>query len=86
MNRWFQLKIRQFFLLSTMHDDMTIGGPKNKPEIITYYNQIKGGVDTMDKMLSQYSTKRGTLRWPLAMFLNILDVCALAAFIIFQEN
>ncbi|XP_054734462.1 acid sphingomyelinase-like phosphodiesterase 3b [Anastrepha obliqua] len=40
----------------------------------------------MDKMLSAYSTKRKTLRWPLAMFYNMLDVSALASFIIYSEN
>lgn len=69
-----------------MHNDKTISGPQNKPEIILYYNNTKGGVDTMDKMLSQYSTKRATLRWPLAMFFNILDTAALASFIIYSEN
>lgn len=40
----------------------------------------------MDKMLSAYTTKRKTLRWPLAMFYSMLDISALAAFIIYSEN
>lgn len=29
-----------------------------KPEIIQYYNNTKDGVDTMDKMLEEYTVKR----------------------------
>ena len=37
-------------LLSTMHLDKRTESPatKKKPEVITYYNAIKGGVDTMN--------------------------------------
>ena len=45
-----------------------------KPEIINYYNKTKGGVNTMDKMLSEHIVKRQTLRWPLAFFYNMIDV------------
>ncbi|XP_065355992.1 piggyBac transposable element-derived protein 4-like [Calliphora vicina] len=79
-------KNKSVVLLSTMHKNKITSGPQNKPEIILYYNETKGGVDTMDKMLSQYSTKRSTFRWPLALFFNILDTAALASFIIYKEN
>ena len=45
------------------------------------YNATKGGVDNMDKLVSAYSFKRRTLRWPLAIFFNILDIPAYNAFI-----
>lgn len=57
-----------------------------KPEIISFYNKTKGGVDNMDKLLGEYSTKRRTRRWPLALFFNAIDVAALAAYIIYIEN
>lgn len=57
-----------------------------KPVIITYYNKTKGGVDNMDKLLGEYSTKRKTCRWPLALFFNAIDVAALAAYIIYIEQ
>lgn len=63
------------------------GHTLHKPEIIMDYNKYKGGVDTMDKMLTEYSTKRRTLRWPLAFFFfNILDISALASYIITSMN
>lgn len=43
------------------------------------------GVDTVDKMLSCYSCKRKTNRWPMAVFSNLLDISALHALIIYKE-
>lgn len=37
------------------------------------YKKYKGGVDTMDKMLTDYSNKKRTVRWPLAFFFNMLN-------------
>ncbi|KAI8128045.1 PiggyBac transposable element-derived protein 4 [Lucilia cuprina] len=79
-------KNKSVILLSTMPCDNTISDIKQKPNIILFYNQTKGGVDVMDHMLGQYTTKRQTKRWPLALFYNILDISALAAFIIYSEN
>lgn len=47
--------------------------------------EFTGGVDTVDKMLSCYSSKRKTNRWPMAVFSNIIDISALNAYIIFNE-
>lgn len=44
-----------------------------------------GGVDTVDKMLSCYSCKRKTCRWPMTVFSNIIDISALNALIIFKD-
>ena len=68
--------------MSTLHRDGRICGLEHqKPEIIMDYNATKGGVDNMDKLVSAYSFKRRTLRWPLAIFFNILDIPAYNAFI-----
>lgn len=80
-------KNRAVLLLSTMHSTGVIESTDAaKPEIITYYNSTKGAVDTFDKMLGEYSTKRKTSRYSLALFFNCIDVAALASFIIFTEN
>jgi len=74
-------------LISTMHSDMAVNDDaKKKPHIITYYNKYKAGVDTMDQMISRYTTQRRTWRWPVVMFFNILDVTSLAAYLIYYEN
>ncbi|XP_031639747.1 piggyBac transposable element-derived protein 4-like, partial [Contarinia nasturtii] len=73
-------------LQSTMHSSNDVGsGDKKLPEIIEYYNKTKGGVDTVDKMLSCYSCKRKKNRGPMVVFSNIIDISALNAFIIFKE-
>jgi len=74
-------------MLSSMHNEAKISDKaKKKPEIIEFYNWSKAGVDTMDKMLGRYTTKRSTQRWPLSFFYNILDVACLAAYILYYEN
>lgn len=76
-------KNKAVIMLSTAHYKSEVDGAnKKKPFQILDYNDNKAGVDTMDQMLSGYSCKRGTKRWPLAMFYNILDVAGLASFIV----
>lgn len=68
-------------LLSTMHSTGEIdNGEKRKPNIILDYNNTKGGVDTYDQMIHEYSSKRKTNRWPLSFFWNLMDTSALAAY------
>ncbi|XP_053956119.1 piggyBac transposable element-derived protein 1-like [Anastrepha ludens] len=78
--------ISVIILASTPLTNSIVAEKKNKPQYILDYDVNKGGVDAMDKMLSAYSTKRKTLRRPLAMFYNMLDISSLASFIIYSEN
>ncbi len=76
-------KAHAVILLSSLHHDQAIvDEEKNKPEIILYYNNTKGGVDRMDQMVRTYSCKRKTKRWPMTFFFNIIDVGCLAAFVV----
>ena len=74
-------------LLSTMHSDKGTESPapEKKPEVITYYNARKGGVDTMDQMVRWFTSKRKTRRWPMIIFYNMLDISALNALIIWMS-
>lgn len=76
---------KSVLLLSSVHYDDETSGPANKPQAILFYNKNKCGVDVMDQMLGTYSCKRRTRRWPLAFFYNILDIAALAAYILHYE-
>ncbi|CAF4192844.1 unnamed protein product [Rotaria sp. Silwood2] len=68
-------KRHAMILLSSMHHDKVVDNDqKNKPDIILYYNDTKGGVDRMDQMVQTYSCKRKTKRWPMTFFFNVLDV------------
>lgn len=58
----------------------------NKPEIISFYNNSKSGVDSLDQKCATYSTGRRTRRWPMAIFFRMLDICAANAFIIFSNT
>ncbi|XP_030749217.1 piggyBac transposable element-derived protein 5-like [Sitophilus oryzae] len=59
-------------LLSSMHHEHDIAGEdlKFKPSIITSYNETKSGVDCLDKIVREYSSKRISRRWPLRLFYN----------------
>ena len=56
-----------------------------KPDIILYYNMTKGGVDLLDQKLKYYHSGRRTSRWPLALFINFMDICAHNAFVLWTE-
>ena len=55
---------------STDHGDKIDpeSGDIKKPEIITFYNSTKGGVDVVDQMAGVYDTSRNSRRWSLTVF------------------
>lgn len=76
-------------IASTMHNDKAIDmntGEKLKPEMITFYNSTKSGVDTMDWMTENYSVARHSARWPLTVFYSLLNIGGLNSMIVYQEN
>jgi len=73
-------------LQSTMHMNKYVStDSERKPYIILDYNATKGAVDTVDKMITSYSCKRKTKRWPLVVFCNILDISVINAFVLFTN-
>lgn len=79
-------KNRFVTLLSTLHKtDAVADDAKRKPEIITYYNETKCGVDVLDQMVGTYRCKRKVNRWPVALFCNMLDVSGVNAFVLFTS-
>ncbi|TWW66962.1 hypothetical protein D4764_02G0000030 [Takifugu flavidus] len=68
--------------MSTLHGDGRICDQEHhKPEIIMDYNATKGGVDNMDKLVTAYSGKQRTRRWPLVIF---FDISAYNGFVIWM--
>ena len=59
-------KSKVVVLMSSMHDQPEVdeNHPKKKPMLVLDYNSTKGGVDTSDQMLRNYSCKRMTCSWP----------------------
>ncbi|KRY04939.1 PiggyBac transposable element-derived protein 4, partial [Trichinella patagoniensis] len=74
-------------VLSNMHNDNQVcDGKGSKPDIILHYNNTKSGVDNLDKMASTYSCQGMTVRWPLVIFYNIIDVSAYNAYVLWTEK
>lgn len=48
--------------------------------------QRKSGVDILDSMCRQLSTRAACRRWPLAVFYNILDLAGINAFVLFRKS
>ena len=79
---------KNVILVSSMHNEAALdpSNEKQKPEVVLFYNETKGGVDSMDKMALSYTTKRSTKRWPLVLFCNLLDLSTIAARVVYQEK
>lgn len=74
---------------STMHKQGVIdeeSGDQLKPELITFYNSTKGGVDVVDRMKSEYGVTRVSNRWPMTVFCSLLNIGAINGQIIFKAN
>ena len=79
-------KKKAIILLSTFHKKIQNADDETKkPEIILHYNETKVGVDIMDQMVKNFTTRRATKRWTLALFENFLDISALNSFVIWMQ-
>lgn len=72
-------------LVSSMHHSKNIDPITKKPEIILFYNETKGGVDTLDQKCACYSASRRTRRWPLAIFYAMVNISTVNAHIIYTN-
>ncbi|XP_048860681.1 piggyBac transposable element-derived protein 4-like [Brienomyrus brachyistius] len=79
-------KKKNVVLMSTFHKSAdVVDRLDRKPQIILDYNETKGGVDTMNQLVSLYSCKRRTSRWVTALFYKILDISAHNAQVVWKE-
>ncbi|XP_019210866.1 piggyBac transposable element-derived protein 4-like [Oreochromis niloticus] len=70
---------------SNSNSNSNSNGGGGKPPLVLHYNRTKGGVDNLDKVVSTYSCRRKTCRWPVALFHNMVDVAAYNAFVLWRE-
>lgn len=70
-------------LISSMHHSKH--DDNGLPEIISFYNSTKSGVDAVDEKTSKYSCSRRTQRWPMALFYRIVDMSSVNAYINHQS-
>lgn len=74
-------------LLSSLHHDNSIDESEKKlPEMISFYNLTKGGVDVVDEMSATYSVARNSRRWPLTLFFSMLNSAGINSQIIYTAN
>ncbi|KAJ4430073.1 hypothetical protein ANN_22282 [Periplaneta americana] len=78
---------KNLLLLSTQHDrKVDESTEKKKTDVNLYYNETKGGIDSIDQMTRHHSVKRGTRRWPLSIFFTLIDIACLNGGTIFMKN
>lgn len=78
-------KKKAVILISSMHHTPKDDPSTKKPEIIEDYNLTKGGVDSLDRKCANYSPSRRTRRWPMAVFFQMVNMCSVNAFILYQS-
>lgn len=78
---------RAVVMLSTKHFDLNLSDEEHlfKPQVILDYNHCKGSVDSLDRMVGEYTCSRNTKRWPLVLFFHMVDISAINAFIVFTR-
>lgn len=78
-------KKKNVIMLSTMHMEADKDKAVNLPEIISFYNQTKGGVDTFDQLCHTYSVSRKTRRWSLCVFYGILNTVGINSMVLLHS-
>ena len=77
-------KNKAVVLLTTLHKTPAVSEDNaRKPEIILEYNKGKCGVDTLDQLVRMYNCIRKCNRWPMTLFMNLLNVAAYNAQVLF---
>lgn len=75
-------------LISSLHvaSNEVAEDVSKKPEIITFYNETKSGVDVVDKLCATYNVARSTKRWPMVIFYHLLNIGGINSRVIFHGN
>ena len=70
-----------------MHDNTRVTkGERRKPQVHTFYDHTKGGVDIVDLISSNCLTRPNSKRWPLNSLAFILNTARTNANPILKEN
>ena len=78
---------KNLVVLTSMHDNVRVTkDEKRKPQVHTFYNHTKGGVDVVDLISSNCSTRIKSKRWSLNSLAFILDMARTSANTILKEN
>ena len=74
------------FLSSSYSGMQTVPIKANKPKLILDYNYGKKGVDQFDENVEMFTCHWRTVRWPLQIFFNALDVAAFCAYLLIKKD
>lgn len=80
---------KNVILVSTLHSDDSIdvdSGEQKKPDMITFYNSTKGGVDTVDRMCATFNVSRNIKRWPMVIFFTMLNIGGINSQVLYLGN
>ena len=86
---YIQRKGKNIILASSLHFDDAFDhgtGDKKKPEVITFYNSTKSGIDTSDQMCATYSVQSNVKHWPMVRFFAMLNVGGINCKVIYLGN
>jgi hypothetical protein len=67
-------------MYSTYHHDDENDPKTGKPVVIADYNRYKWAVDMFDKMQGLYAYDYGTRRWPMKLFMFMVNCSAMNAY------
>ena len=74
-------------MLSSSHSgNVVFSEMANKPELIHDFNFGKKGVDQLDENVEEFTCRRKTVRWPLLVFYNMLDVAAFNGYLLMKND
>ena len=70
----------------TTHELAVLPQQHNKPELIIDYNFGKKDVDQFDENIEEFTYRRKTVRRPLLIFYNMLDVAAFDGYLLMKMD
>ena len=78
---------KNVIVLTTMHDKVKVTkDQRQKPHVHVTYDHTKGGVDIVDLLSTNHSTRIKSKRWPLNALAFVLDTCRTNAKTILADN
>ena len=78
---------KNMVVLTSMHDNVRVTkDERRKPQVHTFYDHTKGGIDVVDLISSNCSTRMKSKRWSLNSLAFILDTARTNANTILKEN
>ncbi|XP_072401175.1 uncharacterized protein [Diabrotica undecimpunctata] len=79
-------KNKAVIMISSMHRNKATDADTGKEEIISFANSTKDEVDSLDQKCATFSTSRRTRRWPMAIFLHLLNISSVNSCFIYMHK